>query len=106
MVGQQVFSNLPKGKTVRIVPRTTPSGVFTPDICNALAEPPPIVMGDGKPAVISIDPLTWKPKGDCNTAGSAGTAVDEVLLHEILHSYRQLSGHQRGDAFNVAPDKQ
>jgi len=101
-VGRQVFDNFPKDKAVTILPRARPSGPFVPDVCNASAEPPK----DGKPGAIFIDPQTWKPGSECNPAGSAGTNVDEVLLHELLHTYRQLSGHEQGDAFNVPPEKQ
>jgi hypothetical protein len=106
-VAQQVFSSLPKGKPVKIVPRSVSAGrplKYTPDFCNA--EEMPTLEGVNLASMIRIDPLTWKPGGDCNPTGSAGSDADEMLLHEILHSYRQLSGKVRSEAFNVAPDKQ
>jgi hypothetical protein len=101
-VGQKVLDNLPQGKTVKIVPIVRAGGPFVP-LCTAQSEQHS--LEDPDHAVIRIDPEDWKPNGNCNSAGTAGADEDEVLLHEILHAYRQLSNHQHSDQFNVPPDK-
>jgi hypothetical protein len=101
-VGQQVLSNLPQGKTVKVLPIVR-SGPFVP-LCTAQSEHHS--LEDDKHAVIRIDPDDWKPNSSCNSGDAAGATDDEVLLHEMLHAYRQLSGRSDSDACNVPPEKQ
>jgi hypothetical protein len=97
-VGQKVLAAPPKGKTIIIIP-------FTEKGCNAHA-PDQLITVDKNETRIRFSPTTWKVGGMCNPGNPAGigTNPDEVLLHELLHTYRKLRGTETRALFNK-PDK-
>lgn len=80
------------GKKVIITP-------FNDPFCNAESDPLP---SWGKPGEISVrfSPSAWSSNGSCSK-GAPGSMPDEVLLHELVHAYRQMKGRVLGIGVSV-----
>jgi len=61
-------------------------------------DPPLVGVGGGSDSVLQFVAQDWEPAG----SGASFKAVDEVLLHELVHSLRQMQG-QEDNTELVAP---
>lgn len=66
--------------------------------CNAQSDPFP-KWGSGGEINVQFLPSTWQNGSACATGPSA--APDVVLLHELVHAYRQIHGHVITVSLNV-----
>jgi Effector protein len=92
---QILFNCLPNNKTIVIRP-------FVPthnDRCNAFSYPAEKNGWFSTIFPINFTPGIWEIGSFCFKSGPGGT-TDEILMHEMLHTYRRVNGTFIGKAFS------
>jgi hypothetical protein len=91
-IGQRLFSSFPLDKNIVIVPYNPAEFDNRFGTCNALAsDATTFERGEAR---VRFSPSIWKAGGQCATENSPGIGAgeDEILLHELLHTYRKVRG--------------
>ncbi|MFV0388909.1 MAG: M91 family zinc metallopeptidase [Pyrinomonadaceae bacterium] len=76
------------GKPIKIIPYSTSANLSKYGDCNALAS------GNSESSLVEFSPVTWNPLAKCMKGAQRnnGALAHEVLLHELVHSFRHISG--------------